>query len=516
MKVIKPKKKGWQAALDELNAKYCVVQDGSKVRVHSFERHEHRGHVRLVSTFLPFYEFRNLHMHRTVKYEDGFIDIGELWLRHPTRRQYSGIVFQPGGDKVIDGKMNLWRGWGVEPKPGDWSLMKRHIFEVLASGDQEGFDYIMSWLAWAIQHPDLRAEVCLVFKGKLGTGKGTLGNAMLHLFGQHGVHISNSDHLTGRFNNHLRDACLLFADEAYFPGEKKAEGNLKRLVTEPTLFIEGKGRDGVEVTNMLHVILASNEDWIVPAGEHERRFVKFEVPDTHIQDSEWFEPIYTQLKSGGYAAMLYDLLHHDLRDWHPRKLPKDTGLVDQQMRSLKPLDAWWVALLDSGRLWGCDPYHPERAVSNSYDEEVSVGEHEQLRKRLGLFEQARSLVPHLRGHTTDHELGRYLSAQGCDNTKKVLRRAGWTFPPLADCRKAWELRYPTWSWHNQLTEWQAEEADDDLDQTEEELIERSTLFRNAADRIDAYLTKKRKEAETPAQKTKKASKPSRSPRGARV
>ena len=228
------------------------------------------------------------------------------------------------------GKLNLWRGWGVEPKRGDWSLMKRHMLEVLASSERERFRICFSWLAWCVQNPDQRAEVALVFKGKRGTGKGTIGNAMCRLFGQHAVHVSSADHLTGRFNSHLRDACFLFADEAYFPGTLSAEGDLKRKITEPTLFIEGKGRDGVEVANMLHILIASNEDWVVPAGERERRFVKFDVPDLHMQDAAWFGPIVAQLEDGGYAAMLFDLLHHDLGDWHPRNLPKDTGLLEQQ------------------------------------------------------------------------------------------------------------------------------------------------------------------------------------------
>ena len=50
---------------------------------------------------------------------------------------------------------------------------------------------------------------------------------------------------------------------------------------------------------------------------------------------------------------------------------------------------------------------------------------------------------------------------GCDNNKKVLRRAGWTFPPLKECRAAWEARYPDWKWRNpEISEWQAEEGDD--------------------------------------------------------
>jgi hypothetical protein len=467
------KKSNALIVLDALNQKYCVVQDGSRVRVHSFERHEHRGHVRLVSTFLHFAEFTNLLMNIPVTSKGKTMGAGTFWLNRIDRRQYAGIVFQPGNADVIDGKLNLWRGFGVEPVKGDWSLMRKHMFDVMASANRELFEYIMCWLAWSVQNPDRQAEVALVFKGKRGTGKGTLGNAMLRIFGQHGVHISNTDHLTGHFNNHLRDACLLFADESYFPGDKKAEGNLKRLITEPTLFIEGKGRDGISVTNMLHVIIASNEEWVVPAGERERRFVKIDVPDIHIQEAKWFDPIHAELEGGGYGAMLFDLLHHDLGDWHPRRIPGDTGLLDQQERSLSPLDAWWSELLQSGRLWGVDPkQHPERAVCNAYDQEINdLWDTKVVRivKKLGLFDQARSLVPQLRQHTNDSELGRYLGKQGCTNTKKVMRRQGWTFPPLAECRAKWEQRFPAWKWRNKaLSEWQFEESDDADDAPEAE------------------------------------------------
>ena len=448
-------------ALTHLNAKYCVVQDGSKVRVHSFERHEHRGHVRQVSTFLHFAEFSYLLMHSKLKIKDKLIDLATFWLNHPDRRQYEGIVFQPGGAEAVNGKLNLWRGFGVEAKAGDWSKMKRHMLDVMASGNREHFQYIMDWLAWAVQNPDRQAEVALVFKGKRGTGKGTLGKTMLRIFGQHGVHISSSAHLTGHFNGHLRDACFLFADEAYFPGDKSAEGSLKRLITESTLSIEGKRRDVIEVSNMLHVMLASNEDWVVPAGERERRYVMFTVSDIHIQDAKWFDPINAELAGGGSSAMLFDLLKHDLRGWHPRRIPADCGLLDQQARSLSPTDAWWLELLESGRLSGCDPKHPERAVSNAYDAEVGGAFHSRIVKQPGLFDQARALVPQLKHHTTDHELGRYLGAQGCSNTKKVMRRQGWTFPPLLECRAKWEVRFPGFKWRNTaLLAWSAEEADD--------------------------------------------------------
>ena len=35
--------------------------------------------------------------------------------------------------------------------------------------------------------------------------------------------------------------------------------------------VEAKGRDAVMVRNMLHIMIASNEDWVIPAGTDERR-----------------------------------------------------------------------------------------------------------------------------------------------------------------------------------------------------------------------------------------------------
>jgi hypothetical protein len=387
--------------------------------------------------------------------------LGAWWLQHPKRRQYDGLVFHPGNDaRVIDDKLNLWRGWPFKPVKGDWSKLREHIWAVVASRNKDVFDYVMNWLAWCVQHPNERAEVVVVMQGKRGTGKGTVGNAMCRLFGQHALQISSAEHLVGRFNSHLRDTVLLFADEAYWPGNKGAEGTIKRLVTEPTIFIEAKGRDGIEVPNLLHVMMASNEDWVVPAGERERRYFVLKVNDDKLQDHAWFKGINEQLEDGGYEAMLHDLLHHDLSDFHPRRLPKCNDLTSQQAQSLGPLDSWWRELLEIGTLTGCDPGAPHRAVSNRYEEKVVVGISDRWVTRFGLYDQARSTEPRLR-NMSEHKFGDFLREQGCDNSRKVMRRRGWTFPDLGECRKKWEARFPGWKWRNpNLKQWQIEDADE--------------------------------------------------------
>ena len=84
--------------------------------------------------------------------------------------------------------------------------------------------------------------------------------------GKHGIQVFNPKHVVGNFNGHLRDVLLLFADEAFFAGDRAADGVLKGLITEPSLMIERKGVDAVRAPNLLRVIMATNSDWAVPAA----------------------------------------------------------------------------------------------------------------------------------------------------------------------------------------------------------------------------------------------------------
>jgi hypothetical protein len=165
-----------------------------------------------------------------------------------------------------------------------------------------------------------------VFLGKRGTGRSVLGTAMCRIFGNHSLHISSPEHLVGRFNAHQRQCAFLFSDEAFTGADRAAEGRLKRLITEGTLTIEGKGKDIITVPNHMHVMMASNEDWVVPAGEKERRYEVQEVADEHAQDPARFKPLYKQLHGGGLETMLFDLLDRDLGDWHPRQIVRTAAL----------------------------------------------------------------------------------------------------------------------------------------------------------------------------------------------
>ena len=255
---------GWPEAdtiLDELTRDNSVVMIGARCRVLRFEDVPHvasgESYIYRLPTYVRPDDFINYYLNRTTLTALGPVSIGKWWFEHPRRQQYRGVVFLPGGPSIVDGTISTFGPASPSrPRRGDWSLMQKHIAKCSRAGDAAFFAYILNWLAYLVQHPDRQAEVALVFIGGQGTGKGVLGRAICRIFGQHARHVSNPDHLAGKFNAHLQQCCFLFADEAVAPQDKKAEGTLKRLITEPTLFIEPKGVDPFEVPNRLSVMMA--------------------------------------------------------------------------------------------------------------------------------------------------------------------------------------------------------------------------------------------------------------------
>jgi hypothetical protein len=209
--------------LRELNESHFVLSnEGGKCRIVEVEKVRQRdGTYREELSLQSFDDFRNRYMNE--KIESGETDkkgiaqmmpLGLWWTKNKQRRQYRKMVFLPDTNEgVVDDCYNLWKGFRVTPKEGDWSLMKAHIRNVLAFGDDASAAYILRWAAWGFQNPARPAEAALVFRGSDGTGKGTFARAVTQAFGQHGMQVTSSDQFVGKFNGHLRDVCLLFADE---------------------------------------------------------------------------------------------------------------------------------------------------------------------------------------------------------------------------------------------------------------------------------------------------------------
>lgn len=338
--------------ISDFNKRFMVVNENGKALVYEPD-HDAMLH-RESFIRMEFADFRKLHMHQTVcvaideKSQPVMAPAADVWLKHPERRQFDRVVFDPGGRHAKGATLNLWRGFAVKPKQGSWARLRDHVFKVICSGNQDHFDYLYGWMARLVQHPDQPGETAIVMRGGEGTGKGTLARALLHILGQHGLTISNAKHLVGNFNGHLRDCAFLFADEAFYAGDKQHVGVLKALITEPTLTIEAKHKNAVQMPNFVHLMMASNEQWVVPAALDARRFCVFEVSEERKGDHAYFAAIAGEMQNDGYEAMLRDLLDYDLTFYNHRDVPVTNGLQTQRGLSLGAAEAWWLDVLHRG------------------------------------------------------------------------------------------------------------------------------------------------------------------------
>ncbi len=341
---------------DYLNKKHAIIDLNGKTVVMNMGWDPINNRLKI--TYSSIADFKNRYSNRT-KVIGGtppkIVKIVDFWLSSDERRQFEGICFHPSVN--YEGFYNLWQGLAVKPKKGKWKKFKKFIRTVIANGNDEIAKYIIYWLADAFQNPGgPRPGTAIAMRGGQGCGKSTFAYYAGKAFGNHYLALSSGDALTGRFNLHLQNVIIVFADEAVWGGDKQAEGKLKSLITEPSIFIEPKGLNGFEVKNCVRLILASNNDWVVPAGMDERRFVVLDVSDKHSNDHEYFAGIREEMDNGGLEAMVYDLLQLDLSQVNLRQIPRTVALLDQIAASLSPFGKFWFERLRSGVLFESGNY----------------------------------------------------------------------------------------------------------------------------------------------------------------
>jgi hypothetical protein len=342
--------------VQRLNEEFMVVNEHGKTMVYqtSYDSlRERKYHQRLqFKDFLDLYCNQRIEVGRDSNKKPIYQPAGKVWKEHTKRKQFlKGVVFDPS-NKEQDGVLNLWQGFAVKAQAGgSWDRLIEHVHDIICRRNEANFDYLMSWMARLVQRPAEMGEVAVVMRGEQGVGKGILANALRRIIGPHAMRISESKHLTGNFNLHLRDLVFLFADEAFFAGDKANVGVLKSLITEDTLTIEGKHMNAYEARNYLHLMMASNNEWVVPAELTDRRFFMLDVGNGKRRDYPYFQQIWDELGAGGFAAMLDFLMSFDLSEFNVREVPETEALQEQKQLSL-PLElAWWQDCLHRGYVY---------------------------------------------------------------------------------------------------------------------------------------------------------------------
>lgn len=373
--------------------------------------------------------------------------IANQWLEWKGRRSYDGIIFSPGEAKEVNGNgsgkkfFNLWRGFAVTPAPVGArhpavDMFLEHTRFNVCGDNEPLYAWLLGYFAHLVQRPWDKPLVSLVFRGAKGVGKNACIERIGALLGRHFILTSNRRYLVGNFNGHLEN-CLLFAlDEAFWSGDKQAEGTLKDIITGREHVIEHKGKEPYTVANKTRVVILGNEEWLIPASHDERRFAVFDVGDGRKQDRAFFTAMREGMEAGGYAVLLRTLLDYDITGLELNAAPSTQGLVDQKIHSLNAVYHWWHQCLEQ-----------ERIIGAEFEGWPATIEQERFRLAFQRHTKERRVTL---WHHEDTRILKILKKCAPSLTVKRLRGEGGyqttlELPPLSVCRQEWDtfIQHPS-------------------------------------------------------------------------
>lgn len=348
---------------DELNKEYAFVLTGGGHHI-LWETTDEHGQFKL--EHLDEATFHKMHAARKLRLDSEKMQpLTKAWIEDKRRRTYNGIVFMPG-KQAPEKYYNLWNGFAVEPlakkrKPSERAKAAvdawfEHIALNICCGESELADWLISYFAQLIQAPDQKPLTALVLRGPKGVGKNAPVDRVGRLLGSHYLLASNRRYLVGNFNSHMESLLMFVLDEAFWSGDKAAEGQLKDLITGQDHLIEHKGKEPYRVDNKTRIVIIGNEDWLVPATHDERRFAVFDVGTSRQKDRQFFINMRTGMEANGeegYRLLLRRLLDYKIQQ-DINGAPDTEGLLDQKTASLEPEYQWWLDCLTEGVIQGSE------------------------------------------------------------------------------------------------------------------------------------------------------------------
>ena len=118
---------------------------------------------------------------------------------------------------------------------------------------------------------------------------------------------------------------------------------MKALLTEKTRTSNAKFAPARTTTNMMNFILASNEDWVIPAGTNARRYTVLNISNHFYELNKQEKKALYDFCPYSFAKYLYSV---PLDDFECDTCYNTTGLIDQKLMNMQPIDQFIMELIE--------------------------------------------------------------------------------------------------------------------------------------------------------------------------
>ena len=275
--------------------------------------------------------FRILHH----KYSD---DAAELAISQRGVQMVDRMSFDPGQPPVyLTGELTVLNGWGglaERGAPGDITPWMQ-LGELLVPDARER-EHLLDWMAFTLQHPEIKINHAVLMQGSPGTGKDTFFYPMTRCLGKHASNVAGSQ-LGKDFTWYLARAKLVLFQEVDVGRGHAARAianDLKVIIAAPPheLSVNCKNMPQFDVPNIVSCVLMSNEHDSLYLAAGDRRYFVLKVPFIVTNEAggvlpewrAWFKSLWGWYAGGGSGHVIDWLLTRDVTGFNPGEAPMMT------------------------------------------------------------------------------------------------------------------------------------------------------------------------------------------------
>lgn len=325
----------------QLNNEVCVVESLGRIAV------QETGVLMSRSTFTDVN-----YAHYICLVEDGenkapkMVNVPRLWLADKRRVVAKELAYEPGGEVICGGNLNLWRGMALEPAAGDVSMWL-HLLE-FSIEDPSIRQWLVQWMAYPLQNLGAKLKSFVHFYGPPGSGKQAVIHPLMLAYGRNAITIGK-DQIDTQFNSVYSHKQLINLDEIHGGNTSSATavGNrIKRLVTDGSMVVNTKGQPEYVVRNCANLVTTANYSDAIRLDDDDRRAAVIQFGKRgRVLGKEWWIRYFKWLEEDGAAAVYSYLMGVDMEGFQPNDWAPMTETKEVMQEATRRVDEQWVHML---------------------------------------------------------------------------------------------------------------------------------------------------------------------------
>jgi hypothetical protein len=209
-----------------------------------------------------------------------------------------------------------------------WRQCEAHIRNLIPEGAEE----IIKWMGYVVQHTGKKVKWTPIIKGIEGDGKTLISNMVEAAIGQANTRIIGPDEISSEFSGWAHGAALGVLEEIRVSGKNRHAimNRLKPFITNANVSIVHKGKDGINVPNVMNYMALTNFDDALAITDSDRRwyvaFSKYTEREEMVRDMppEYFAKLFDFV--GNHPEVIRGwLMNVDVTGFNPNFAPESTA-----------------------------------------------------------------------------------------------------------------------------------------------------------------------------------------------